>query len=207
MRSGHEGIRRGDDFARDAERLKRRQQRDRGVGKRLMCFTPRWLAELLLQLLVEWPAIGQDAIVPDCFQRRNEFFERRQAGLRYIDLFVFHDAVEELGIIAQWAWYEHHGLTCSQADQNMMPKSVSGFRTTSYSNYMQHDCLHGSRPRSIAARWKRSLLIFRRRIMHSWSSSQTPSRPAGTTSISPCFCSRRCSRPSQRHCARTSRPN
>ncbi|WP_168299603.1 hypothetical protein, partial [Rhizobium leguminosarum] len=77
------------------------------------------------------------------FQRRNEFFERRQAGLRYIDLFVFHDAVEELGIIAQWAWSEHHGLTCSQADQNMMPKSVSGFRTTSCSNYMRHDCLHG----------------------------------------------------------------
>ncbi len=25
----------------------------------------------------------------------------------------------------------------------MMPKSVSGFRTTSCSNYMRHDCLHG----------------------------------------------------------------
>ncbi len=58
-------------------------------------------AEFLLQLLMKWSAIGQDAVVPDRFQRWNEFLERRQTGPRYKDLLVFHDRRPEVGHIAQ----------------------------------------------------------------------------------------------------------
>jgi hypothetical protein len=81
MRGGDERVRRGDDFAADAQRLQRRDQRDRRVREQRDVAHAQVLGERVFQLGMEGAAIGQLAAGPDLLQVGQELLQGRQVRL------------------------------------------------------------------------------------------------------------------------------
>ena len=81
VRGGHEGVGRGDDFARHTGLLQRRHQRQGAVGEQAQVLHSQIARQLGLQLRVIRAGVRQLLARPDAFQIGNEICERRQQRL------------------------------------------------------------------------------------------------------------------------------
>ncbi len=87
MGRGDETVRRRNHFARDAQRLQGRNQRQRPVGEKTDMLHAQIGAERPLQLPMVVPVVGDPFTVPDVAQQGVEFLDRRQQGRSYRNRF------------------------------------------------------------------------------------------------------------------------
>ncbi|MOA46255.1 hypothetical protein D3C78_1687460 [compost metagenome] len=85
-----EGVRRGDDLARHAQCLQRRQQGNGAVVEERDVLDTEVVGKSSFQFLVHRPAIGEDLVLPDVLQIGEELIQRRQIGLGDVNRFVVH---------------------------------------------------------------------------------------------------------------------
>jgi hypothetical protein len=115
VRGCGEGVRRGDDFARDPQGLQRSHQRQRAVGEKAHIGHAQILSECILELLVKWSAVGEPSAFPDLGEIGKEVFEWRQVGAGQECRFRNHEsqAVGNKTFLSHYSplwrdWVNHH---------------------------------------------------------------------------------------------------
>ena len=102
MGGGDKGIRRGDDFTGNSQRLQRGDKCNGAIGKQSQVFNTKILTKRSLQLLMEGAIVGQPFALPNLFQIGNELFQRGKIRLGYGDGLVGHECVKRLYKSRYW---------------------------------------------------------------------------------------------------------